>query len=89
MVEIEVSESEAGTAKASTVKLDVNEIISKVRYFVDSLKETSLGGQLMAVDVEGFKFSVGKADGNYDLNLSVSLSFMPKGPKVMSAVEPV
>ena len=64
MVEIEVSKSEAGTEKASNVKLDVNEIISKVRDFVESFKETSLGGQRMAVDIEGFKFSVGKADGS-------------------------
>ncbi len=89
MVEIEVSKSEAGTEKASTVKLDVNEIISKVRDFVESFKETSLGGQRMTVDVEGFKFSVGEADGKYDLNLNVSLSFIPKEPKVLSAVEPV
>jgi polysaccharide deacetylase 2 family uncharacterized protein YibQ len=89
MVEIEVSKSEAGTEKASNVKLDVNEIISKVRDFVESFKETSLGGQRMAVDIEGFKFSVGKADGKYDLNLNVNLSFIPKGPKVLNVVETV
>jgi hypothetical protein len=78
MVEIEVRKSETGTEKASSVNLDVNEIIGKVRSFVDNIKEISAGGQAMSVSVEGFNFSVGKADGMYDLTLKVNLVFKPK-----------
>jgi hypothetical protein len=48
-----------------------------VRDFVDSIKEASLGGQRMTVNVEGFNFSVGKEGKKYDLSMSVNLSFIP------------
>lgn len=68
VVEIEVRKSEADTEKTTSANLDVNEIIGKVRDFVDSIKEMPVGGgQPMAVSVEGFNFSVGKADGEYIL----------------------
>jgi hypothetical protein len=81
MVDVEVRISETGMEKVKNVNLDVNELISKVRDFVDSIKEMSIGGQRMAVNVDGFNFSVGKADGKYDLSLNVNLSFTPKEPK--------
>lgn len=87
MVEIEVRKSEAGSEKATSANLDVNEIIGKVRGFVDNIKEMSPGGEPMAVNVEGFNFSVGKADGKYDLSLSLTLTFKPKEPKPI-AYEP-
>jgi hypothetical protein len=52
MVEIEVHKSETATEKASSANLDVNEIIGKIRTFVDS-KEMS-AGVTMAVSVEVF-----------------------------------
>jgi hypothetical protein len=85
MVEVEVRKFEAGTEKATAVNLDVNDIISKVRDFVDSIKETSLGGQRITVDVDGFKFSVGKSNKQYDLSLSVNMSFKPKESKAVEA----
>ena len=67
-----------GSEKPATTNLDVNEIVGKVRSFVDGIREMSVGGQNMAVSVEGFNFSVGKADGMYDLSLKLNLSFKPK-----------
>ena len=87
MVEIEVRKSEAGSEKAERTNLDVNELIGKVRGFVDGIRELSVGGEPMAVSVEGFNFSVGKADGEYTLGLNVSLAFKPKEPKAI-AYEP-
>ena len=84
MVEVELRKS--GAEPEKTV-LDVNEIIGRVRGFVDSIKEMSLGGQPMAVSVEGFNFSVGKADREYTLGLNVTLAFKPKEPKAI-AYEP-
>ena len=79
MVEIEVRKSEAGTEKASSINLDVNEIINKVRDFVGSVREMSAGGgQPMAVSLEGFNFSVGKAGGEYTLGVKLNLVFKPK-----------
>lgn len=75
-----VRKSEAEPEKVASASLDVNEIIGKVRGFVDSIREVSVGGQPLAVSVEGFNFSLGKADGKYDLKLNVNLSFKPKEP---------
>jgi hypothetical protein len=81
LVEVEVSKTVQGSEKVSTANLDVNEIINKVRDFVDSIKEVSAGGKPMAVSVDGFNFSLGKSGGKYDLSLKVDLSFKPKEPK--------
>lgn len=78
MVEIEVRKSEPGTERVESTNLDVNEIINKVRSFIDNIKEMSAGGEPMAVSVEGFNFSFGKADDEYDLTLKLNLSFKPK-----------
>ncbi len=78
MVEIEVRKSETGTEKAESANLDVNEIIGKVRTFVDSIKEMRSNGEPMAVSVEGFNFAVDKIEGGYDLTLKVNLAFKPK-----------
>jgi hypothetical protein len=78
LVDVEVLKSETGPEKATTTKFDVNDLISRVRDFVGSIKEASLGGQRMAVSVEGFNFSVGKEGKKYDLSLSMNLSFIPK-----------
>ena len=85
MVEIEVRKSEAGTEKASSTNLDVNEIINKVRDFVGSVREMSAGVQPMDVSVEGFNFSVGKANGEYDVTLKLNLAFKPKEPMSIAA----
>lgn len=42
LIEVEVSQSKSGE-KAAFAKMDVNEIISKVRDFVDRIKE-NFGG---------------------------------------------
>ncbi len=78
MVDVEVSKSSASAQKTTATNLDFKDIISKVSDFVDSIKETSLGGQRMTVNVEEFNFSVGKEGKKYDLSVSVNLSFNPK-----------
>ncbi len=80
MVNVEVQVRSPEVEKIASVNVDVNEIINKVRDFVDSIKETSLGGQRLAVDVEGFNFSVGSVGGKFGLKLGVDLSFTPKSP---------
>jgi hypothetical protein len=77
VVEVEMRKS---VAEPEKTVLDVNEIIGRVRGFVDSIKEMSLGGQPMAVSVEGFNFSVGKAGGEYTLGVKLNLVFKPKEP---------
>ena len=81
MVEIEVRKAETRLESASSTKLDVNEIINKVRSFVDGIREMSVGGEPMAVSVDAFNFSVGKSDGQYDLSLNLNLTFKPKEEK--------
>ena len=76
-VEVEVNRYEDGH-KFASAKINVNEIISKVRYFVDNIKETSVSGQCMAVGGDNFNFSIGKSEGKYKMKLNVSFSFTPK-----------
>ncbi len=76
-VEVEMRQYEAGE-KVASAKMDVNEIISKIRDFVDSIKETSVGRQPMAIGVDNFNFSIGKSEGKYNLKLNVTFSFTPK-----------
>lgn len=78
MVEIEVRKSETPTEKAESANLDVNEIIGKVRMFIDNIKEMRSSGEPMAVSVEGFNFAVDKMEGEYDLTLKLNLAFKPK-----------
>jgi hypothetical protein len=76
--EVEVQEKDVSTEKGVNVNVDVNELIGKVRDFVGSFKEMGLGGGDMAVSVDGFNFSFGKKEGQYDLDLTVNLVFKPK-----------
>ena len=52
---------EAEPEKVVSANLYVNEVIGKVRGFVDGIKEMTLDGLAMAVNVYGFHFLVGKA----------------------------
>ncbi len=79
-VEVKVGKSEDGSVKVSSGNFDVTEVIGKVRTFVDGLKTVSVGGQKLAVSVDGFEFSVGQAEGKFDLRVGVSLGFTPKAP---------
>jgi hypothetical protein len=78
VVEIEVRKTEPGTEQTETTNLDINEIIGKVRNFVDSIKSMSSSGEPMAVSVDGFNLSVGKVGTEYDLTMKLNLSFKPK-----------
>jgi hypothetical protein len=78
LVEVEVRRKEPGTNEVTATTLDVNEIISKVRGFVDNIKEMSAGGQPMAVNVDAFNFSVSKDKGEYELALRINLVLTPK-----------
>ncbi len=77
LVEVEVSQYE-DEEKFASAKMDVNEIISKVRDFVDNIKETHVDGQRMAVGVDNFNFSVGKSEENYNLKLNMVFRLFPK-----------
>ena len=78
MVDVEASRSDGGPVKVSVGNFDVNELIGKVRGFVDNLKTVPVGSQKLAVSVEGFSFSVGQSGGKLDLKIGVDLAFTPK-----------
>jgi hypothetical protein len=78
VVKIEIRKSEPGTELTDTTNLDVNEIIGKVRNFVDSIRSMNSNGEPMAVSVESFNFSVAKVANEYDLAVKLNLSFKPK-----------
>lgn len=79
MVEIEVRKAQTGsTANIENTSLDINEIIGKVRGFVDSIREMSSEGEPMKVSLEGFNVTVGKDHDEYEFALKLSLVFKPK-----------
>jgi hypothetical protein len=82
LAEIEVRKAEAEGAKPTeTASLDVNEIIGKVKTFVDSVRQMRTGEEEMTVNVEDFNVSVGKEKGEYDFNLKLNLLLKPKKPQ--------
>jgi len=78
VVDIEVPKSELDTEQTNTINLDVNEIIGKVRNFVDKVRSMSNSGENTTVSVEGFNFSVGKIGKEYNLTMKLNLTFKPK-----------
>ncbi len=79
MVEIEVRKAQPeGTTSVESTSLDINEIIGKVRGFVDSIREMSSEGEPMKVSLEGFNVTVGKDRDEYEFALKLSLVIKPK-----------
>ncbi len=78
MVEIEVRKAQPSTTSTENTSLDINEIIGKVRGFVDSIREISSEGEPMKVSLEGFNVTVGKDHDEYEFALKLSLVLKPK-----------
>jgi hypothetical protein len=78
VVEIEVRKAQPGTTSTENTSLDINEIIGKVRGFVDSIREMSSEGEPMKVNLEGFNVTVGKDHDDYEFALKLSLVIKPK-----------
>ncbi len=78
MVEIEIHKTPSGTQSTESTSLDINDIIGKVRGFIDSVKSMSSEGEPMKVSLEGFNVTVGKDHDEYEFALKLSLVFKPK-----------
>ncbi len=78
VVEIDVHKSDSETGETTNTNLDINEIIGKVRNFVDGIRDMSSGNEPMSVSVEGFNIAVSKEHGEYEFALKLNLVFKPK-----------
>jgi hypothetical protein len=78
VVEIEVPKSTPDTEQTNTINLDINEIIGKVRNFVDQVRSISNSGENTTVSVDGFNFSVGKIGKEYNLTMKLNLTLSLK-----------
>jgi hypothetical protein len=78
LVEIEVHKSETAEKPAENTNIDINEIIGKVRSFVDSIREMSANGEPMTVSVDTFNVSVGKDKEEYEFAMKLGLVIKPK-----------
>ena len=76
MVEIEAGKNKPITAEGSTTKIDISQIISKVKDFVDNVKE--MAGEPMDVRIDKMNFSLNKGEGEYDLSLETKIVIKPK-----------
>lgn len=77
MVEIEVHKAEPTTGQTETTSLNVNEIIGKIRSFVDTIKTLQGNEEPMKVTVEGFNVTVGKEHDEYEFALKLNLTLKP------------
>lgn len=78
LVEIEVRKATPATEEAQVTTLDINEIINRVREFINNIKSMSSKGQPMDVSVEAFNFSIGKTGAEYELTVKLNLTFKPR-----------
>lgn len=77
MVEIEIHKQPPTTQPENTT-LDINEIVGKVRSFVDSIRTMQSDGQPLKVSLEGFNVTVGKEHDEYEFALKLNLVFKPQ-----------
>lgn len=81
MVEIEVHKAQTETSPPQNTTLDINDIVTRVRSFVDSIRTMQSDGQPMKVSLEGFNVTVGKEHDEYEFALKLSLVFKPQNPQ--------
>jgi hypothetical protein len=80
LVEIEVRKATPSTEEETqTTTLDINEMINRVRDFVNSIKNMYGNGQPVDITVEAFNFSIGKTGTEYELSVKLNLTFKPRG----------
>jgi hypothetical protein len=84
MVEIEIHKHPPASEPENTT-LDINEIVGKVRSFVDSIRMMQTEGQPMKVSLEGFNVTVGKDHDEYEFALKLNLVFKPQQAKTEAA----
>jgi hypothetical protein len=75
LVEIEIHKAPTSTTQTENTTLDINEIVGKVRSFVDSIRTMQTDGQPLKVSLEGFNVTVGKEHDEYEFALKLNLVF--------------
>jgi hypothetical protein len=77
LVEIEAHKTEP-TGETQTTSLDINEIVGKVRGFIDTIRTMRSEGEPMKVTVEGFNVTVAKEHDEYEFALKLNLVIKPQ-----------
>jgi hypothetical protein len=85
MVEVEIHKHPPTTSETENTTLDINEIVGKVRSFVDSIRTMQSDGQPLKVSLEGFNVAVGKDHDEYEFALKLNLVFKPQASKPETA----
>jgi len=78
VVEMEIKKTPCETGTTSTATLNVSEIITQVKDFIDKVRATAQAGKPTAVNVESFNVSVGKANGEYIVSFDTKILLTPK-----------
>lgn len=77
MVEIEVRKEEP-PKKTQTAEIDINELVSKVRGFIDTIKSMQENDKSMKVTVEGFNIALTKEHDKYEFTLKLNITLKPQ-----------
>lgn len=81
MAEIEIHKAPTPTNPPESTTLDINDIVNKVRSFVDSIRTMQSDGQPLKVSLEGFNVTVGKEHDEYEFALKLNLVLKPQEAK--------
>ncbi len=78
MVKIEISSSQPARLKIFDTYIDISQMISTVKKYVQNTRRSSIGGQQVEISLDGFNFSIGKAKETYRTRVSLALGVKPK-----------
>ncbi len=78
MVEMEIRQSKPETETVTTTNIDINQIIGKIREFIESIRGMSGDGKPMTVRVDSFNFAVDKDKEEYTVTFRSKLAITPK-----------
>lgn len=76
MVEMQIRSKQPETQETNTTNIDIGEMISKVKEFVDDVRGAA--GQPMDVRLDSFDFSVGKKEGEYTVSFNTKIAIKQK-----------
>lgn len=78
MVEVEIHKAPPETEEIETTSIDINEIVGKVRSFIDTIRTMQSNGEPLKATVEGFNVTIGKEHDEYEFALKLKLILKPQ-----------
>lgn len=75
---MEIRQSKPESETVTTTNIDINQIISRIREFIYSIKGMSGDGKPITIRVDSLNFAVDKDKGEYTVTFRSKLAIAPK-----------